>query len=40
LRVAYIDEVEVLNRKEYYSKLVKVVVSDDDDKNATEQVYI
>ena len=38
LRVAYIDEVEVLNKKEYYSKLVKVVLADNDDRNATEQV--
>lgn len=39
LRVAYIDEVGEGNNKEYYSKLVKVIVDKDNDKNATEQVH-
>ena len=40
LRVAYIDVVEDEEKKEYYSKLVKVVVSKDDDRNVTEQVHV
>ena len=40
LRVAYIDEVGEGNHKEYYSKLVKVIVDKDNDKNATEQVHL
>ena len=40
MRVAYIDEVEDEEKKEYYSKLVKVVVSKDDDRNVTEQVHV
>ena len=40
LRVAYIDEVGEGNNKEYYSKLVKVIVDKDDDKNTTEQVHV
>ena len=40
MRVAYIDEVEDEEKKDYYSKLVKVVVSKDDDRNVTEQVHV